>query len=225
MSLVATIFGYLGTFLELLLLVLIVRGPFKNYFPLFLYVLTVVAVSFTEGYVLQRWGLDVQHYYRVYWGGELLLDLQLFLLMIALTSRALEQSPLRPKVMRFMLSVSVVVLLLPFVLFENPIFKTRWLDSTSQLLNFAAAVMNLALWGALVIGRTRDRQLLTVSAGLGVAVAGAALAHGLRYFTGEATLMRSLADWANRLLTIGSTLIWCWAFRPRKSPAARSVTV
>ncbi len=221
----ASIFGFAVTFLQLVLLFFIARGPWKRYFPLFLYILSLVMVSSAEGYVAQKWGLDREHYFPVYWGGELLLDVQLFLLIPTLTSRAFEGNALRSKVTRLMVSASVVVLLLPFVLFETQMFTTRWNDSTSQLLNFGAAVMNLGLWGALLISKNRDRQLLTVSAGLGVAVAGAALAHGLRRFTGEDTVARGAADFAYRFLQIGSVLIWCWAFWPRrKAPAVeRSV--
>ena len=217
--------GYAGTFLQIVLLVLLLRGPYSRYFPLFLYVLTSVAVLFAQGYVLQRWGADREHYYPVYWGGELLLSIQLLLLMIMLTLRALEGNPLRAKLMRFMVAALGVILVIPFVAFESRVYTTRWNDSTTQLLNFGAAAMNLALWGALLIDKRRDRQLLAVSAGLGVALAGAAVTHGLRNFTGEASVGREIADYGARLLNIGSVLIWCWAFRPaRKSVATASGT-
>jgi len=156
--------SYAGTILQVVLLVLIIRGPLSRYFPLFLYVLSSVAVSVSLAYVLQRWGVDLEHYFPVFWGGELLLDLQLFLLMITLTPRALEGNPLRSMVVRIMGLVALVVLLVPFVAFESRVFTTKWNDSTSQLLNFGAAVMNMALWGALLVNKQRDRQLLTVSA-------------------------------------------------------------
>jgi len=107
-------------------------------------VLSAVAVSVALAYVLQKWGADRDHYFNVFWGGELLLDLQLFLLMITLTPRALEGNPLRSTVVRMMGVIVLVVLLVPFVAFESRVFTTKWNDSTSQLLNFGAAVMNLA---------------------------------------------------------------------------------
>ena len=211
--------SYAGTFLQIVLLVLIIRGPLSRYFPLFLYVLSSVAVSVSLAFVLQKWGSDLEHYFPVFWGGELLLDLQLFLLMITLTPRALEGNPLRSSVVRIMGVALVVVLVMPFVAFDSKVFTTKWNDSTSQLLNFGAAVMNLALWGALLVSKQRDRQLLTVSGGLGVAVAGAALAYGIRSFTDEDSVGRLLADYLYRLLQIGAVLIWCWAFRPARKPA------
>jgi hypothetical protein len=170
-----------------------------------------------------KWGLDREHYYPVFWGGTLLIAMQLLLVMITLTLRALEGSPLRAKLMRFMGVALVAVLLIPFVAFESEVYTTRWNDSTSQLLNFGAAVMNLALWGALLISKRRDRQLLLVSAGLGVALAGSALALGMRSFTSEDTLGRMIADYSYRLLYIGSVSILCWAFWPSRKRSATSL--
>ena len=212
--------GYVGTFLQVVLLILIARGPFNRYFPLFLYVLSSVAIFTAEGYVLQKWGADREHYYPMYWGGGFFLNLQLLLLMILLTMRALEGSPLRAKVTRFLGVILVVVLLVPFVAFASKVYTTRWNDSTSQLLTFGAAVMNLVLWGALLVGKRRDQQLLTVCAGLGVALAGAAITLGVRNFTDEDSLGRVIADYSHRLMDIGSALILCWAFRPARKSIA-----
>lgn len=212
--------GYAGTLLQIVLLVLIFRGAFSRYFPLFIYVLTEVILSFAQAYVVQKWGLDHDHYFHVFWFGELFIDIQLFLMMITLTWRALEGNPQRVKVARFMAIAVLVVLLVPFVAFQSKVYTTRWNDSTSQLLNFGAAVMNLALWGALLVNKQRDRQLLTVTAGLGVALAGAAVTLGLRNFTGEASIGREVADYSYRLLYIGSVVIFCWAFRPPRKVIA-----
>jgi len=212
--------GYVATFAQLILLVLIIRGPLKRYFPLFLYVFSLLVVSLAEGYVLGKWGADREHYFPVFWGGELFLGTQLFLLMITLTPRALEGNPLRKNVLRIMGVAAAMVFMVPFVAFQSQVFTTRWNDSTGQLLNFGAAAMNLALWGALLVSKQRDRQLLMVSAGLGVAVAGAALTFGMRRLTGEDSLGRVFADSAYRLLQIGSVLIWCWAFWPRRKSTA-----
>jgi hypothetical protein len=155
-------------------------------------------------------------YYNVYWGGELLLDLLLFFLVITLTVRALEGSPLKPKIVRFFTFILAAMIIIPFVAFEHTVFTQRWNQSVAQLLNFGAAVMNLGLWSALVMTRQRDRQLLTVSAGLGIAVAGAALTLGVRQFTSQGDVLREITDSVHRLSQVASPLIWCWAFRPAK---------
>ena len=209
--------GIAGMVLQVLALVLLIRGPLSRYFPLFLYLFTWTGATIAEGWVLRTYGARDASYFNVYWGGELLLDGLLFFLVISLTVRALEGSPLKPKVVRFLTIVLITVLALPFVLFESDVFGQRWNQSVAQLLNFGAAVMNLGLWSALVMSKPRDHQLLTVSAGLGVAVAGAALTLGVRQFTHhDGETLRVIADSVHRMSQIASPLIWCYAFRPAK---------
>jgi hypothetical protein len=106
------------------------------------------------------------------------------------------------------------VLIVPFILFSARRFSTTWFDGTSQLLNFGAAILNLGLWTALIGTKKRDPLLLTVSAGLGVAVTGAAIAYGLRRFTPPTSTPQQLANLFKTLTYLASVAIWCWAFRP-----------
>jgi hypothetical protein len=213
---VSNLVGIAGTVLQLLALVLLIRGPFSRYFPLFLYLLTWTGATVAEGWVLRTAGTSAHTYFNVYWGGELLLDSLLFFTVISLTLRALEGTPIKPKVSRFLMMVVAVVMMIPWLLFDSTAFTLRWNQSVAQLLNFGAAVMNLGLWSALLMTRQRDRQLLTVSAGLGIAVAGAALTLGVRQLTSQGDILREIADSIHRLTQIASPLIWCWAFRPSK---------
>jgi hypothetical protein len=213
---VSNALGIAGMVLQVVALILLIRGPLTRYFPLFLYLLTWTGSTVAEGWVLRSKGGGNVMYYKVYWGGELLLDLLLFFLVISLTVRALEGSPLRPKIVRFFTFILAAMVIVPFVLFESKVGSEHWNQSVAQLLNFGAAVMNLGLWSALVMTRQRDRQLLTVSAGLGVAVAGAALTLGVRQFTSQGDVLREITDSVHRLSQVASPLIWCWAFRPAK---------
>ncbi|MEO5924754.1 MAG: hypothetical protein ABIR70_13095 [Bryobacteraceae bacterium] len=215
-ELISNAVGIVGMGLQVLALILLIRGPFSRYFPLFLFLFTSSVTTIGEGWVLRTRGGADPMYYNVYWGGEILLDGLLFFLVISLTVRALEGSPLKPKIVRFLTIVLAVVVILPFILFDSEVFGRRWNQSVAQLLNFGAAVMNLGLWSALVMTRLRDRQLLTVSAGLGVAVAGAALTLGVRQFTHQGDLLREISDSVHRISQIASPAIWCWAFRPAK---------
>jgi hypothetical protein len=93
-----------------------------------------------------------------------------------------------------------------------------WFHGASQFLNFAAALMNLVLWTALLGTGKRDPQLLTVSAGLGISVTGAAIFYGLL------TIYRSDALGLCYVLAHMACLpIWCWAFRPATAHKTPSV--
>jgi hypothetical protein len=215
-SFISDILHYCGILLQVVALFLLVSGPFTRYFPLFLYLFSLIGTAVAETWALWTAGVRDPLYFNLYWGSEFLLDVLMFFLVISLTSRALEGSELRPKVTRLMTIIVVVTLVIPFVAFDSDVFGRRWNQSVGQLLNFAAALMNLMLWSALILARQKDRQLLMVCAGLGVTVAAAALTLGVRQFTQQDDLLRSLVDWVHRLSQSAGPLMWCWAFRPAK---------
>jgi hypothetical protein len=207
--------------LQLFLLYLLLRGPLRRFVMVFLYSAVYLGVTIVEEFVFHEVGRDSALYRTLYWTDEIALDLLLFLLVIVLTYQALEGSPIRAVAGRMLGGVVVAALVLPFVLFYRyELFSTRWLNGATQILNFGAAVMNMALWTALIGNKKRDRQLLTVSAGLGVAVAGAAIGFGLRQFTVAGGGAREVV---NLLLLpfihVVGVFIWCWAFRPRAARA------
>jgi hypothetical protein len=185
-----------------------------------LYCVLQLAATISEEYVFRVFGNLSVLYRRLYWTDEITLDLLLFLMVITLTYQALEGSALRAGMGRLLGAVVVTVLIVPFVLFRARWFSSAWFDGTSQLLNFGGAILNLGLWTALIGTKKRDPLLLTVSAGLGVAVTGAAIAFGLRRFTPVASTLQNLANLFKTVTYLASVAIWCWAFRPsaRKTP-------
>jgi hypothetical protein len=207
--------------IQAVLMVFLLRGPFRRYPVLLLYCILQLAATLTEGYVLRVFGDASPLFSRLYWTDEVILDLLLFLMVISFIYRALESSPMRAGMGRLLGAVVVVVLIVPFVLFSARRFSTPWFDGTSQLLNFGGVIMNLGLWTALIGTKKRDPLLLTVSAGLGVAVTGAAIAFGFRRFTPIQSTPQQLADLFKTITYLASVAIWCWAFRPSagKSPA------
>jgi hypothetical protein len=215
---VSQVIVYGGILLQVLLVLLLLKGHVRSYFPLLLYVSVYAVSTILEYWVVRQVGTSGPRYFSFYWRTELLLDFLLFFLVIAVTVRALEDNPIQPKITRFLAMVLVVVLLLPLVLFGDPApQKTSWNRSVSQLWNFGAAVMNLGLWMALIISKRRDPRILRVAAGLGIAVAGAAFTLGVQRFTNEDSAMREIGDFAHRVMQVGGLMIWCWAFWPIKA--------
>lgn len=220
--------SYLSLVLEVIsiaiqagVIVFLLRGPFKRYPLLLVYCVSQLAATVTEEYVYRVFG-DANSLFRtLYWTDEITLDLLLFLLVITLTYRALEGNPMRAGMGKLLGGVLLVVLIVPFVLFGSRRFSRAWFDSTSQLLNFGGALLNLGLWTALIGTKKRDPLLLQVSAGLGVAVTGAAIAFGIRRYAPPRGTPQQLANLLKTLTYLASVAIWCWAFRPgaKKSPA------
>jgi len=230
MEFVLSSLEWAGMALQAVVVFFLLLGPFRKYLLLLTYCLVQLAAAVVEFLLSHEGGREVGRmsplFIRAYWTDEIVIDSLLFLLVIVLTYRALEGQPQRAAIGKVLAAVVVIAAVAPFVVFySRPLFKTSWFNGTSQFLNFGAALMNLALWTAMLSNKRRDAQLLTVSAGLGVLVTGAALGYGLRQFTTGGGNARDLANLFMTITYVTSMLIWCWAFRPavRKSrtpPAA-----
>jgi hypothetical protein len=205
----------------------LLRGSsFRRYPLVLIYCVLQLVATTAEEYVSRLHG-QTNFFRKLYWTDEITLDILLFLMVITLIYRAVEGSSVRTAMGRILGVVIVAVLTVPFVLFSARRFSTAWFDGTSQLLNFGAAIMNLGLWTALIGTKKRDPLLLRVSAGLGVAVTGAAIAYGLRRFTPPTSTPQQLANLFKTMTYLVSVAIWCWAFRPvaRKTPTPPPATV
>jgi hypothetical protein len=198
--------------LLLALAVLLLRGSFRQYPFLLAYCGTELAISLGEGFAFHSAGVKSALYRYVYWGGDVLHDLMLFLLVMTLTYKTLEGSPMRPATGRLLKIIAVAAVALPFVIY-HPYFNSRWFRHTSQLLSLGAAIMNLLLWTAIIGKKKRDPQLLMVSAGVGIAVTGLAIYYGmLQFMSSDSTHLAP--DLFHGLTHVAGNAIWVWAFRP-----------
>jgi hypothetical protein len=219
MPFLSYVFPTVTILLQLTLIALLAKGPLRRYPVLFLYSVTYIGVIVLEGLTLSQAGLGSGLYRNLYWSSDLVLDFLLFLMVITLTYRIVGRNPLLRPFGRMLFLVVAAAIALPFILF-HPFFQLGWFRHTSQLLSLGAAVMTLLLWTAIIGTRDRDPQLMLVSAGLGVAVTGVAIAYGLLQFT--SANFRWLPDLFKSLTQVGSMMIWCWAFRPSASePSSR----
>lgn len=209
-----TVLEVIGVVLQIALLLFLLPGGFRKFPLLLLYSVIQLLADVAEVVVSHQFGLGSVVYAKLYWSDEVLLDLLLFLMVIVFTYQALEGSPLRPKVGRFLAAVVLIAVAAPFlVYYHRTLFSTRWFNGVSQWLNFGGAIMNLGLWTALLSNKKRDPQLVMVSIGLGLAVTGAALYFGLRQFMTR-TDLRPFADLVGVLTHLLGVSVWCWAFRP-----------
>ena len=209
--------------LGLCILVLLARGPIRSYLVVFLYALVDAASSIAEEIVWQFRGRGDPILVNLFWVNEILLDVFLFVMVMALIRRASDQPALRSiagKILPVVLAVSAV---LPFVYGHSLLrfnqggttLSSTFFNVTSQTLNFGGAIMNLVLWTALIGRKRRDPQLLAVSAGLGVIATGQALYYGLQILVRPASaMMRSFEDALEAATHVAGLAIWCWAFRP-----------
>jgi hypothetical protein len=214
-----------GVGVLLLAFVRLLLGPVRRFWVVLIYVgwALTSSLSLTIADVLYKVPDQRLRYAHLYWTNEVAQDVLLFLVLIVLTYKATPQGPHRKKVARLLAGIAVAALVLPVLLFHptfTPWPTLQWFNSTAEVLNFGAAVMNLGLWGALIASRQRDPQLLKVSAGLGVVATAAAISYGLRHFIPLEGILRPLP---NLFLMITQPVGWsilCWAFWPAPRPHA-----
>ncbi len=207
----------------LLVLVLVIRGSARKFWVVLAYVAweLFATAALTIADMLYRGTANVTHntataaqlwYGRAYWTNDVLVDLFRFMLVIVLIYKAADGP--RRSLGRALTALVLVMVALPFAIFHTtftPYPTMNWFNSTSELLNFGAAVMNLILWGQLLVSKRRDPQILMVSLGLGVVVTGTAMLYGFRHLLPEATW---LADLLLNLVQLVGWTTWCRAFWP-----------
>lgn len=213
----------IGVGVLLLAFVGLVSGPVRKFLVVVIYVglELMSSLGLTIADVYYKAPDQRLRYEHLYWTNEVALDVLLFLVMIVLTYKATPDGPNRKKVARVLTGIGVAALVLPVLLFHptfTPWPTLQWFNSTAEVLNFGAALMNLALWGALIASRQRDPQLLKVSAGLGVVVTAGAISYGLRHLIPLGGILRPLP---NLFIMIAQPVGWsilCLAFWPAPRP-------
>ena len=101
-----------------------------------------------------------------------------------------------------------------------------WFTPWSRDLKFCAAVLDLALWGLLLVTRNRDTRLLLLTGGMGVMFAGNAIGESVRHLALRGGSMPLFLA-SNALLAVADLAmlyIWWRAFREgdQRSAAVRA---
>jgi hypothetical protein len=220
----------------LLVLTALLRRPVRNFLIILCYVLWEVLSN--VGLTAYAWlyggsaagsasnGPAADLYSHLYWSNDVIVDVFRFVLVIVLIYRASSEGMKRGSIGKILGAIMTVVFILPFLVFPmgpNTWPRGTWFNSTSELLNFGAAIMNLVLWGALLANRKRDPELVAVSIGLGIVVTGTAISYGIRHFLPLES--RAVPNLFLMFSQLGGWSIWCWAFWPatKSNPARGSV--
>ncbi len=215
---------WLGTFaigaaLQVLLVVRLQRGAYKRYPILFLYCLLLFLSTVVEIAVFRdRDSSLYRNYYRdYYWTNEAVLQSLILAVMMSFLYRAMKDHPARRLISIALGGAILIVVVYSYIV-------TPRYNELARNLSFASALMNLALWMALLRGARNDVQLLLLSAGIGVQTAGKAIGLSLREMS-RATQNAMVVEIGNVLIVavhLLCLLIWWWALGPAfaKSPGA-----
>jgi hypothetical protein len=218
-----------GGLLQLLVIGALVKRAYRAFPILFAYVIASLLATVVEVAVI----LDVAGWSKFtakyYWINEAVLQFLIFFLVLSLIHRAMEANPHRAAVMRWLVFGALA--------FASASFLLNWDDKPNRLMtqvsrnmSFAAVLLNLVLWLMLIRHRLPDTRVLMISGGLGLQMAGEAIAHSLRQLSRRAEMIGNVTLVLSYLLCL---LVWWQALRrpapattrsnaPRFDPASRS---
>lgn len=245
-DILAPVLGICTALALALLIVLLLLGPTRKFWVVLVYasyeLLATVGLTLADLYLHGTAQVDQPSdasrlYARLYWTNDVIDDLLRFVLLTVLIYMVVGSS--KPLLGRVLTGLVLAMIVLPFLLYQ-PIFPptpsltlfprwypTReWFNSTSQLLYFGAAIMNVILWGALIQSKKRDPQILAMSLGLGILLTSFAIGYGLRHFIPQGGFTAAFNLFLN-LAQLGAWLICCRAFWParrHKMPGAAVLT-
>jgi hypothetical protein len=189
MQLVLQITAYLiGLSLEVMVMAVMVRGPWKRYPFVFTYVLGDFLTTVLE----IRPGLQYEtataqakkSFALLYWWDEQVMQVLVFLLVISLLYRAAAHLKARNTLLAGVICGSLLFAGITFLIYFDPtpgVAMGKWMTPWLRNLNFSAAILDLGLWALLIGARRKDYTLLLLSGGLGIQFTGGAIGQALRH--------------------------------------------
>jgi len=173
----------IGIPLQLLLIAGLVRGAYRRFPFVFVYVivdfLTTVleippAIDYALGHPRTTNSLPV-----LYWPTQIIMHVVVYAVVMSLIYKATERLGSRRTVRAGLIVGAVLIAAVSFAVHYDPSVSSAdrfiWITSWNRDLNFAAAVLDLALWALLISQRQTEHRILMLSGGLGIQFAGDAI--------------------------------------------------
>lgn len=213
-----------GLSLQILVLSALVRGAFRKFpivffYSICLFLTTVIEISAATDVGL----LNYRNWQQYFYYDELLRQTGLLAIVVSLIVKATPPGPKRAPFARLVVLGAVLFWVLSLYFCYN-LRLGHWLNKVDRNLSFGAAILNFLLWTRLLAHRNRDRQILLVSSGLGLQMAGQAIGMSLIAISRNYWVFgSSVAVWSSFLCSY----VWWRALRrmPAVMPATAPVEV
>jgi len=194
-----------GLPLEVLIIVALVRGPYRRYPLVLLYMAASFVTTLVEIPVIARgWIIHEATVTRqaaiVYWVDEWILNVLVFATVLSLVNQAISLSRRRRAMRAALTGGAILFAAISFLInYRPPPEKFGvWMTPWTRDLHFCGSGLDLVLWTILIAARQKDRQLLLVSGALGMHFAGEAI--------GEALVNLALPNTGRALSLTGSAV-------------------
>ena len=207
----------IGSALEALILHALIQGPYRKYRVLFANVLVLLFTGIIDTAVYNfEIGLWAGSTRMVFWINDSIRQVLLFILVLSLVYQAMASGRKRVAVQRFLIFGSLALAALSYFAVSDPRISVR-MSAVIRNMSFLAAVLNLALWAALIRSKQRDPRILMISGGLGLQITGEAMGHSLRNLWQISRLYVTAGNAILILAHLLCLLVWWQAFRKSSS--------
>ena len=211
-----TALAAVSSLLQLALIWRMQRGMWYRCYPLlFLYVVLAFLADVTMWATtlgISGFSASRKAYALYYWSGESVQQFLIFLIMLSFIRRAMEGVAGASRWNWILASFSAVGVLGTLLSAPQGRSAAFYMTFLSRNLSFCTALLNLALWSAVLRARKKSFQLLLVSGGIGFQTAGKAIGHSLRSLSSSTTIAGNLLVVLGHILCL---VIWAYAFRFR----------
>jgi hypothetical protein len=207
----------IGLPLELLIIGVLLRGHYRRFplvlvYSIALFLTTVIEISVNQAYFS---GIRFSHSRATYyWVDEAIRQGLQFAVVLNLAYLATTNLRSRNLVRVALIAGGITIALASFLAHREghlaaEVGRWRWMTLWVRDIDFAAAILDLALWSFLLVFRPKGTQLLLMlSGGLGVQFAGEAIGESLRFLLRRWSLPFSPGD----IVTVATSLagLWIW---------------
>ncbi len=216
----------IGLSLGVLIMSAMLRGQWRNYPFVFLYVMgdfvtTILEIQPGLNYDSAT-AAEKKSFALLYWWDERVMQVLVFLLVISLIYRAAAHLKTRNTLVAGAVCGILLFAGITFFVYYDPTITTgKWMNPWLRNLNFSAAILDLGLWALLIGARQKDYKLLMVSGALGIQFTVGAIGQAVRFLSHESVQLTGYLISASNLICL--FVLW-QVFRlpaERKSPAPR----
>ena len=219
-----------GLPLEILIIATLLRGGYRRFPFIFLYVLsdfltTVLEIPAEIEYVR---GVKMTRapYSALYWTDEVIVQILIYAVVMSLIFGSTRDLRSRRMVRAALLAGTILAAGISFVVHYNPALNPgSWMTPWTRDLNFCSAILDFGLWTLLIASRRRDHQLLLLSGALGIKFAGESIGESLRQLAIQSR-SRPISLTGN-VIIMGANVfflyLWWQALRTKRADEGRSV--
>ena len=220
MQLAIQAIGYLvGLPLEVLIIAALLRGGYKRYPFVFVYVLADLLTTAVEIRPSLGYGSGtrqaVHEFLLIYWIDERIMQTAMFLVVISLIYVTARGRKPQGTVMLGVIGGTIVFAGVSFLIhYSSHRYIGQRMTPWTRDLNFGAALLDFALWGRLIAQPNKDYTLLMLSGALGIQFTAQAIGHAVRTVYPSPAIVY-LANVLLMMMNLIFVYLWWQALRPR----------